>query len=170
MVEEFISLKSADEELISKEFLIAKVAKLKAIKDDFEEGFLEDLSLQIEAEISADYMAQAEALLKEGKTGQYNYLPAAVLAGAVLEKYLRTLCGKQVPPIPTLKNSGELTLNPLVEELKKANVFNEVQAKQLRAWADIRNKAAHGKFDEFTRAEVELMIKGVHVFLATYMT
>lgn len=171
LVKEFISLKSVDEDLVSKEFLIAKVAKLKAIKDDFEEGFLEDLSLQIEAEISADYMTQAEALLNEEKTGRYNHVPAAVLAGAVLEKSLRTLCGKQVPPIQTLNDNGKpLTLHPLTEELKKAKVFNEVLAKQLQAWAVIRNKAAHGEFDKFNSPDVELMIKGVNNFLATYMT
>jgi len=45
---------------------------------------------------------------------------------------------------------------------------NELKAKQLRAWADIRNAAAHGEFDKFKRADVEGMIRGVSDFLATY--
>lgn len=147
-----------------------RLARLKALKADFENGFLGDLRLQIEAEISADYMGQAEQLLAEGQTGKYDHVPAAVLSGAVLEKALRALCAKQVPPISTVKANGTpLTLNPLIEELKKVGLFNELKAKQLRAWADIRNSAAHGKFDEFNRVDVEGMIKGIDDFLATYM-
>lgn len=144
---------------------------LKAIKADFQEGFLGDLTLAIEAEIAADYMGQSEQLLSEGKSGRYDHVPAAVLAGAVLEKSLKTLCTKQTPPILTINAKGlPLTLNPLIDELKKVGVFNELKAKQLRAWADIRNAAAHGEFDNFNRSDVEGMIKGIGEFLATYIT
>jgi hypothetical protein len=147
------------------------ISILKAIKDDYEKGFLGDLSLQIEAEIAADYMGQAEKLLAEGQSGQYGHVPAAVLSGAVLEKALKTLCKRQNPPIPTAKSDGKpLTLNPLIDELKKVGVFNELKAKELRAWADIRNAAAHGDFDEFHRSDVERMLKGVADFLAMYVT
>jgi len=145
------------------------VSRLKGLKDDFANGFLSDLSLQIEAEVAADYMGQAEQLLAEGQTGQYDHVPAAVLAGAVLEKGLRTLCDKQTPPIATTEGGKPLTMNPLIEKLKKAGLFNELKAKQLRAWADIRNAAAHGEFDNFARTDVESMIKGVNDFLATHM-
>jgi hypothetical protein len=115
-------------------------------------------------------MGQAEQLLAEGQSGQYDHVPAAVLAGAVLEKSLRTLCDKHNPPIPTVNNNGKpLTLAPLIDVLKKNNVFNELTAKQLRAWADIRNSAAHGQFDEFNRSDVDRMIQGINDFLATHM-
>ncbi|WP_071192632.1 DUF4145 domain-containing protein [Trichormus sp. NMC-1] len=147
------------------------ISALKAVKEDFEQGFLGDLMLQIESEIAADYMGQAEQLLAEGTTGKYDHVPAAVLSGAVLEKALRTLCDKQNPPISTIKPNGDSkTLNPLIDDLKKANFFNELKAKQLKSWADIRNKAAHGEFTEFKRSDVELMIKGIENFLADYMT
>jgi hypothetical protein len=125
---------------------------------------------QIEAAIAADYMGQAEQLLSEGQSGKFDHVPAAVLAGAVLEKALRTLCGQQLPSIPVVTSKGEpKTLNPLIDDLKKAGVFNELRAKQLRAWADIRNKAAHGEFDQFHKADVEQMIKGISNFLADYL-
>ena len=57
-------------------------------------------------------------------------------------------------------------MNALIDELRKAGAFNEIQAKQLRGFADIRNAAAHGNFSEFTRAHVENMIQGVESFLA----
>jgi hypothetical protein len=140
------------------------ISILKAIKEDYEKGFLGDLSLQIEAEIAGDYMGQAEKLLAE-------HVPAAVLAGAVLEKALKTLCEKQTPPISTAKSDGKpLTLDPLIDALKKVGVFNELKAKELRAWAAIRNAAAHGDFDKFHRPDVERMLKGVADFLAMYVT
>lgn len=146
------------------------ISFLEAIKDDFEHGFLDKLGAMVESEIAADYMGQAEQLLADGQSGKYDHVPAAVLAGAVLEKALRTLCDRQVPPVPTSKQDGTpKTLNPLIDDLKKAAAFNESKAKQLRAWADIRNHAAHGEFDQFKRSDVEPMVKGINTFLADYL-
>jgi len=83
---------------------------LEAFRDDFEQGFLDDLLLKVEAEVAADYMGQAEGLLKEGQSGKFDHVPAAVLAGAVLEKALKTLCnGQQQRPMVTLTLSARLT-------------------------------------------------------------
>ncbi len=146
------------------------IATLKGLREDFEKGFLGNLLLQIETEIACDYMGQAEGLLHEGQTGKFDHVPAAVLSGAVLEKALRTLCDKQGPPISTTKPNGEpKSLNPLIDDLKKAGVFNEAKAKQLRAWAGIRNHAAHGEFDQFDRKDVEQLVKGIENFLEDYL-
>jgi hypothetical protein len=143
---------------------------LEAFRDDLEKGFLDDFLLKVEAEVAADYLGQAERLLDEGQSGTFDHVPAAVLTGAVLEKALRTLCDRQQPKIPLLNAKGEnKTLNPLIDDLKRAGVFNELKAKQLRAWADIRNKAAHGEFSEFTKGDVEQMIAGINNFLADYL-
>jgi len=150
--------------------LDSAISILKGIKEDFERGFLDDISAAIEAEITADYMGQTESLLREGQTAKYDHVPAAVLAGAVLEKSLRTLCGQQQPPILETNTKGEpKTLNPLIDDLKKAGAFNELKAKQLRSWTDIRNKAAHGDFDAFTKQDVEQMLYGINNFLADYL-
>lgn len=146
------------------------LATLRALKDDFEKGFLDDISEQIKAELTADYMIQAEELIEEGKTSKYNHVPAAVLAGTVLEKTLRELCDRQRPPIPTVKTNGEhKTMAPLIDELKKAGLYNETRATQLRHFAAIRNHAAHGRFDQFNVADVKAMIEGVNRFLSEYM-
>jgi hypothetical protein len=85
-VDGFYALKNTKDQL---EF---GISFLKSIKDDFERGFLEDLALEIEAELTGDYMRQAENLLVEGIAGQYDHIPAAVLAGAVIEKSLLEPC------------------------------------------------------------------------------
>ena len=149
--------------------LIASVATVKGLRDNFSRGYFDDLHDKIEAELAADYLGQAEQLLREGQPGKYDHVPAAVLTGAVLEKNLRHLCAVQSPPIGIEKADGSpKMMNALIDELKKAGAFNEIQAKQLRGYADIRNAAAHGNFSEFTRAQVENMIQGVQFFLASH--
>ncbi|HEX8372180.1 MAG TPA: hypothetical protein VF585_05345 [Chthoniobacterales bacterium] len=142
-----------------------------AIAEDIKHGFIGDLSAAIEAAVASDYLGQAESLLRDGQKGKYEHVPAAVLAGAVLEKALRTLCTQQAPPVSITTPKGEpKTMNPLIDDLKRAGLFNELKAKQLRSWADIRNKAAHGEFDEFTPLDVDQMIKGITNFLADYLS
>lgn len=143
---------------------------LRGLKNDFENGFLDDLEERVVADISADYMAQVDGLLHEGQPGQYDHVPAGVLCGAVLEDALRRLCDRQSPNIPTDKPTGRpKSLNALIQDLAKANAFNKLKAQQLRSWAQVRNSAAHGKFGDFSRDDVELMVKGVRNFLADYL-
>jgi len=75
------------------------------IKDDYEAGMLQDLAQMVEANVTGDYLTQAEQLLQEGKPGQHDHVPAAVLAGAILENSLRKLCGRQIPPITTINQN-----------------------------------------------------------------
>ena len=146
------------------------LSTLEGIRENLESGFLDDLGLQVESAIAGDYMGQAERLLAEGQSGKFDHVPAAVLAGAVLEKALRTMCEKHDPPIPTVdKEEERLTLFPLINALKVAGVFNQTRATQLEGWARIRNNAAHGEFDQFTRDQVKQMISGINDFLATHL-
>ena len=143
---------------------------LLSFKDDINSGLLTSINTIIEANISGDYLAQAEQLLLEGKTGNYDHVPSAVLTGAILEDALRRLCQRQTPPIDVMKPNRKLKmLNALIDDLRNAGLYNELKAKQLRAWADIRNAAAHGKFGDFNRKDTEEMLKGVQNFLADYM-
>lgn len=146
------------------------ISFLKSIRNDFENEYLGNLYLEVEAELSADYLGQAESLLKEGVSGKYEHIPAAVLAGAVLEKNLKTICQQQNPPLAIVSEKGKpLMLNALIDALKKRSIFNEVVAKQLRAWVDIRNSAAHGEFENFTKEQVGLMLIGIQSFVSNYL-
>jgi len=167
----FVSMNSSPETMEYPKDRAEKVLSfIQAIKDDFAQGFLDSISEQIEASLICDYMGMAESLLNDSdaKKGGTDHIPAAVLAGATLEHALRTLCDRN--EISTKKNATEFkTLNPLIDDLKAADVFNELKAKQLRAWADIRNAAAHGRFNDFKRDDVVNMIAGVNQFLADFM-
>lgn len=146
------------------------VGILTALQYDYVNGYNLDLEEAILANVSSNYMSQAEALLGEGVAGQNDHVPAAVLCGAVLENRLRGYCENHDPPLPTTKPNGDSkTLGALIEELDKIKAFDKQTRKLLKAWSDIRNAAAHGKFDEFTREQVELMLLGVNGFLANHL-
>lgn len=139
-------------------------------KNDYEAGILTNLTQLIEANIASDYLGQAEQLLGEGQPGSFDHVPAAVLLGAILEDALRRLCARQTPLIDVNKPNGEAkTLGPLIDDLRKADVYNNLMADQLRTWSKIRNAAAHGKFDEFTRAQVDMFLPGLRDFLTRYL-
>ena len=138
---------------------------MRATQLDLNNGFLY-LEHQIQDKMAIDLMQQAEALLTESKPGEFEHIPAAVLAGAVLEHFLRTLCSRQSPPISLNLDNGNLkTLATLVNDLEKIGLYNAVEKKQLKVWVEIRNTAAHGQFDKFTHEQVVKMIEGIKSFI-----
>jgi len=166
--------KKADETLRSSADYLGAINRLRGLirglKAAYEDGMLERLTEHIEAQVTADYLGQATQLLKEGTSKKYEHVPAAVLTGAILEDALRRLCKRQSPPTAILKPSGDhKTMMPLIDDLKKAGLYNELKATQLRAWTHIRNKAAHGEFEQFKKGDVEEMLSGVQNFLADYL-
>ena len=141
------------------------VGFLKSVRKELESGSLDSLAMQIEAEVLSDYLDQALAVLAGGRD-EPNHIAAAVIAGASLERCLRTLCEALSPPEPTKNEKGaSLGMTALIESLKKRSAFNELQAKELRAWAALRNAAAHGNFSEFNRDQVDSMVGGIVRFV-----
>ena len=55
-------------------------------------------------------------------------------------------------------------------ELAKRGVFSLLQQKQILPLANIRNSAAHGKWDEFNKQDVENMIKVVRETMTKYFS
>ena len=55
-------------------------------------------------------------------------------------------------------------------DLAKEGVYNKLVQKQVTALADIRNNAAHGHYDQFTKEDVASMIKEVQRILASRTT
>jgi hypothetical protein len=130
---------------------------LRAAKEDYEQGFLFDTRTLIEAEVFDDFLEQAEHLL-----GSSYYQPAAVVIGSVLEDGLRKLCLKHEIPLP-----AKPKLDTMNADLAKRGVYNKLTQKRVTALADIRNKAAHGEWDEFTKHDVEDMLRSVRQFMET---
>lgn len=136
---------------------------LKAIKSEIDNGWLTSLKGLVSAEIFSDFLEMAEHLLKE----KYEH-PAAVMIGSVLEEHLRQLCDKNGITITENKN-GKLVhkkADLLNADLSGQGVYNKLDQKNVIAWLDLRNKAAHGKYSEYNIQQVEFMLQAVTEFIS----
>jgi hypothetical protein len=132
-------------------------AVLLAAKEDYEGGYLNELKLLVQGEVFDSELEQANELLTSG------YIPAAaVTAGVVLEAGLREMCVDRALPIGKLDKMNA--------DLAKAGAYNKLVQKQITALADIRNNAAHGHYDQFSKDDVFSMIKDVQRILASRTT
>ncbi|MBC8199351.1 MAG: hypothetical protein H8E80_04805 [Desulfobacteraceae bacterium] len=135
-----------------------------SIKHDYEKGLLNNIRSLIQADIFSDFLEMGEYLLSEGYKDA-----AAVIIGAVLEDGLKKLCERN--GIPILRENGRpLTIEPLNRALSTAKVYNKLIQKQITTWAHIRNKAAHGEYDEYNKPQVEMMLIFVQNFTSDYLT
>lgn len=135
---------------------------LKNFKEEIEGGWLFTTKGLVSAEIFADFMDMAKYLLNE------NYKdPAAVMIGSVLEEHLRQLCLKNSITIETNTNGKNhpKKADSLNSELGSNNIYNKLDQKNVTAWLDLRNKAAHGKYAEYSKEQVNLMYSGVMDFM-----
>jgi hypothetical protein len=112
----------------------------------------------IHADLFSDFLEMAEYFQDEGFKD-----PAAVLAGSVLEEHLRKLCGKHGITVPARPK-----LDTMNADLAKAYAYDKNEQKSVTAWAGIRNDAAHGKFTNYTKDQVKLMILGIRDFIARH--
>jgi len=131
-------------------------AILNAALEDFEGGYLFNLRALVQAELLDGALEQAVELLKSGYKD-----PAVVLAGAALELALKEMCSNAgIPP-------GKL--DKMNVELCKTGKFNLSKQKQITAWADLRNKAAHADFNGYNEADAKDLLEGVNRFIADYL-
>lgn len=117
----------------------------------------------VSAEVFSDFLDMAGYLLEQGYKDA-----AAVMIGSVLEEHLRQLC--QANSIDTFDTKKGRKIpkagNILNQSLRKAKVYNQIDSRSIEFWFDIRNQAAHGNYCQYTREQVELMLRGVLEFLA----
>ncbi|MBG6070049.1 hypothetical protein [Micromonospora ureilytica] len=136
-----------------------------ALKRDIDMGFTQDFAEIAHADVFSDILEMAEHLLAEGYKD-----PAAVLAGGALESHLKKLAAKHGVDIEENSSSG---LRPkraerLNQDLTKASVYNLLQQKTITSWLDLRNKAAHANYDDYTIEQVRLLSMGVQDFMSRH--
>ena len=142
----------------------AKIGRgiLSAAREELEGGWLTTTKGLISAEIFSDFLEMAQHLLGE----EYKD-PAAVMAGSVLEEHLRQLCQKHGISTETTKQGRPQPkkADALNSDLAKKEVYSKLDQKNVTAWLDLRNKAAHGKYQEYTKEQVSLMIQSLSDFM-----
>lgn len=135
------------------------MAVLQAAWNDYSSGYLATVNALITAEVFDDFLEQAEYLFE-----QDFHQPAAVIAGAVLEDTLRKLCNENAVVLP-----AQPKLDSMNTELVRKDVYSKLIQKQITWLADIRNKAAHGQWDKFSKADVENMLRQIREFVTAHM-
>lgn len=138
--------------------LIVLPGILKALRTDYEAGYLRSVYEIIRGDIFGDFLEMADYLLTEGYKD-----PAAVLAGGVLEEQLRKLC--QANGIPVTKGAVPKKADGLNADLAGANIYSKLDQKNVTAWLGLRNNAAHGKYNEYSKEQVALMVQGIRDFI-----
>ncbi len=139
--------------------IIGVVASLQA---DFKAGYLTSLEELIHGEVFADFLEMADHLQNEGYKDA-----AAVLASGTLEAHLRQLCGKNGIAIEVNTAIGirPKKADQMNADLAKASICSKLDQKNVTAWLDLRNKAAHGHYGDYTKEQVALLIAGVRDFI-----
>jgi len=138
---------------------------LESLHEDVSRGFLNGASELIHGEVFADFLEMAQHLLEE------NYKDAAaVIAGSSLEAHLRQLCAKFSVDTEVTNQKG---VNPkkadvLNSDLVKAGAYEKLDQKNVTAWLDLRNKAAHGHYAAYEAAQVGVLITGIRDFLTRH--
>lgn len=141
------------------------IGTISALKSDLQNDYLKSFSDIIQSEVFSDYLEMAEHLLNEGYKD-----PAAVLIGSTLEVHLRELCVSNTINIENTNSKGNLVpkkADLMNSDLAKANVYSSAYQKQIIAWLGIRNSAAHGKYSEYSKEEISLMLQGIRQFILT---
>lgn len=125
-------------------------------KEDYEGGYIFNLRGLVKAEVLSDALEQAEVLLMSGYKD-----PACVLTGVSLEIAVKELASRHSVPVGKLDKMNA--------DLCKAGAYNIAKQKQLTAWADLRNKAAHGDWSTYSAEDIRDMHAGVLRFLGDYL-
>lgn len=163
--ESFIKLEKPQPFESKSSILSRLVSILRACLDDLNNGFLISFKQIIQAEVFDSELEQATYFLNE------NYkIPAAVIAGVVLETAIKELCINNGIDIYLPDGKREKKLEKLNEELTKSGIYPLTQQKKITYFADIRNNAAHGKSDNFTAEDVKDMINGIEKLLLNYLS
>ncbi|MGM9478846.1 hypothetical protein ACS5PU_20650 [Pedobacter sp. GSP4] len=136
---------------------------LKAIKGQIDGGWLFTVKSLVSAEIFTDFLEMAEYLLEEGYKD-----PSAVMIGSVMEEHLRQLCDRHKISVTVEKGGKQVPkkADTLNAELCAQDAYNKLDQKSITSWMDLRNKAAHGKYDDYTKEQVNLMYQGVVNFIS----
>lgn len=132
---------------------------LKALKDDIVKGYFEKITELIHADTSINIQEMAQDLFDIDHVDA-----AAMVIGTALELHLKNICTKFGISLvlPSGKNKTASSLN---NELYTSRFISRSDNKDIISWQDIRNDVAHGIYGKHPKEKIELVIKGINLFL-----
>lgn len=140
------------------------IGVVKGLLFDVQAGYVQSIVELVHSETFGDFLEMVGHLHDAGYKDA-----AAVIAGSTLEAHLRALCAKHNVAADTIKPDGTSVpkkAEAMNGDLRSANVYNSLEQKNVTAWLDLRNKAAHGKYLEYTKDQVTLLVDSVRAFMA----
>ncbi len=135
---------------------------LRALRADIDAGYIQSIEELIHGDVFSDFLEMAAYLLQE------NYKDAAaVIAGSTLEAHLRQLCVKHGVPTDhqTQAEVRPKKADQMNADLCKADAYSKHDQKNVTAWLDLRNKAAHGQYKEYKKEQVGLLVSSIRDFM-----
>ncbi len=140
------------------------IGVVDALLQDIQRGSLLAIQEVVHADTFSSFLDMAAYLLEA------NYKDAAaVICGSTLEVHLRNLAlARNTANASQIASGARIAANGLNQELVASEVYGKLDQKQVTAWLDIRNSAAHGRYSMYSRNQVGLMIEGVRDFLERY--
>ncbi|MEV8548140.1 hypothetical protein [Streptomyces sp. NPDC051572] len=132
------------------------------LRQDMNEGWVRSTVELVHADMYSDYLEMADGLLAKGYKD-----PAAIVTGTSLEVHVRALCVKHSVDVAQ-PNGTPKKADTMNADLKKADAYDGLQQKQVTAWMDLRNQAAHGNYEKYDEHQVRLFIDGVRAFMIKY--
>jgi hypothetical protein len=139
---------------------------LIALRNAIATGYLISFRELIHATLFSDFLEIANHLLSEGYKDA-----AATMIGGVLEEHLRKLCAKNGINTETIDFKGmshPKKMETMNTELTNKTIYSKLDQKNVTAWADLRNKAAHGHYGQYSLQQVELLLSSIKDFIARY--
>jgi hypothetical protein len=135
----------------------------QSLSHDLKAGYLISLEELIHGEIFGDFLEMAVYLLENGYKDA-----AAVIAGSTLEGHLKQLCKRAglASDVNTSSGTRPKKADQLNAELSKAAVYGILDQKNVTAWLDLRNKAAHGTYSGYQKEQVVIMVSGIRDFMS----
>lgn len=140
------------------------VGILKAVKHDMDSGLLVDFRRLVQAELFSDFLEMAEYLANQGYKDA-----SAVLLGAILENALRKISEVRGLDISNA-NGKPLSMETMNVQLAKDGAYNALVKKQITSWSNLRNDAAHGRYEEYDSGQVNQMLLFVQKFCADFLS
>ena len=136
---------------------------LESLREALASDYLESASSLIHASVFADFLEMSQHLLDEGYKDA-----AAVIAGSSLEAHLRQLCSKfgVDTTVTTASGISPKKADRLNADLSGAKAYSILDQKNITAWLDLRNKAAHGEYGKYVSEQVGLLISGIRDFIS----
>jgi len=130
---------------------------LKALKEELEMGFLFNVEMLVSKDILDTIVDEARKLL----SAKYKDA-AAIYCRVIIETFLKKLCDKN-----KITYRSKEKISTISERLRKKGHLSLSEWRQVQAWVDIGNAAAHGNFTEYSEGDVNNMLSGIESFVRT---